>query len=622
MAAAGKILGSHVDALVKLVECGYCQHKSWGFGQIKSVDPVFAKFTIDFVGKPGHSMALNFAADTLKPIPKDHLLARKAADPAGLQELAAKDHLGLVKLVLSSYGGKATVDQIQKELVPDIIKDDWKKWWEAAKRELKKSGHFQVPTKKSEPITYQEEVVSMQDRLMADFRNARGLKAKVAIAHELVANVEHLSDKAAAASEIINALNAEIPSYQRTQPGVAIDAIFVRNDLRPMAGVTEQSGELRTEDVWGQNPLLNEVMDGVPATRHRRALESFKDARPEDWAEILLKAINTVPTRTCKEFAGLLIHEGKLPDLKLTLRRLITQHAGSSELLLWFAKDRNTQFADLLGPEVFRAMLTAMERDQFNEKRSSKLRDYILSDQDLVVELIGSADIDLVKDMTRSLQFSPVFDDLEKRLLLGWIVKTFPVIQSLISGTQTKQDNSLVVSWDSLEKARNEYQELVDKKIPANSQEIALARSYGDLSENHEFKAAKEMQTVLMRRKGELEMALDRARGTDFSNVSTDMVGIGTILHLTDMEANQPETLIILGAWDDDAEKGIISYLTPVAQALMNKKVGESVEYDVHGVRHHHRIDSIEAYNKSADGPAEAASASQAPAEAPASATQ
>jgi transcription elongation GreA/GreB family factor len=603
MAAAGKIQGSHVEALVKLVECGYCSHKSWGFGQIKSVDPVFAKFTIDFTGKPGHTMALNFAAETLKPIPKDHLLARKASDPAGLQELAAKNHLGLVKLVLSSYGGKATQDQIQKELVPDVIKDDWKKWWEAAKRELKKSGHFLVPAKKSDPIVYQEQEVSMQSRLMDDFRAARGLKAKVVVAHEIALNAADLGDKASAATELIAALNAEIPSYQRTQPGVALDAIFVREDLQAVAGQAAQTGALSTGDIWGQNPILSEVMDGVPATRHRRALESFKQARPADWSEILLKAINTVPTRTCKEFAGLLIQEDKLPELKLTVRRLITQHAASSELLLWFAKDRGTGFSDLLGPEVFRAMLTAMERDQFNEKRSSKLRDYILSDQELVVELISSADIDLVKDMTRSLQFSPVFDDLEKRLLLGWIVKTFPVIQSLISGTQTRQDNTLIVSWESLEKARLEYQELVDKKIPANSQEIALARSYGDLSENHEFKAAKEMQTVLMRRKGELEIALDRARGTDFTNASTDLVSIGTIVHLTDMEAGKPEILTILGAWDDDADKGIISYLTPVAQALMNKKVGESVEYDVHGVRHHHRIDSIEAFNKNVEAP-------------------
>jgi len=40
------------------------------------------------------------------------------------------------------------------------------------------------------------------------------------------------------------------------------------------------------------------------------------------------------------------------------------------------------------------------------------------------------------------------------------------------------------------------------------------------------------------------------------------------------------------------------TFLTPVAQALLNKKVGDSVDYEVHGTRHHHRIDAIEAYNK------------------------
>jgi transcription elongation GreA/GreB family factor len=601
MAAAGKIQGAHVEPLVKLVESGFCAHKSWGFGQIKSVDPVFAKFTIDFTGKPGHSMALNFAAESLKPITKNHILARKATDPRGLAELAAKDHLGLVKLVLESNGGKATQDQIMQALVPDVIKDDWKKWWEAAKRELKKSGHFQVPAKKTEPIVYQANEVSMQDRLLENFRKARGLKNKLPIAHEIAVNAADLTDKTAAANEIIPALNAEIPSYQRTQPGVALEAIFVRDDIRAAAGTAPVGGELTAGDIWSQQPKLAGIMEEMPVTRHRKTLESFKSTRADDWAEILLKAVNNVPTRTCKELTSMLVHEGKLGDLKLALRRLITQHAASSELLLWFAKERTEDFAELLGPEVFRAMLTAMERDQFNEKRSSKLRDHILSNQEFVVELISSADIELIKDMTRALQYSPVFDDLEKRLLLGWIVKTFPVIQPLISGTQTKVDNTLIVTWASLEAAKNEYTELVDKKIPANSKEIALARSYGDLSENHEFKAAKEMQTVLMRRKGELEIALDRARGTDFANVRTDVVGAGTIVHLTDLEANQPETLTILGAWDDDPDKGVISYLTPVAQALLNRKVGDSVEYEVHGVRHHHRIERIEAFNQSAE---------------------
>src|SRR5208337_3422889 len=120
-------------------------------------------------------------------------------------------------------------------------------------------------------------------------------------------------------------------------------------------------------------------------------------------------------------------------------------------------------------------------------------------------------------------------------------------------------------------------------KIPANSKEIAIARSYGDLRENHEYKAAKEMQKILMRQKDELEAALTRARGQDFSNARTDIVGPGTVVLATDLTTNQPETFTILGAWDSDPEKGIISYLTPIAMALVNRKVGDEVEFELHG---------------------------------------
>src|SRR5438445_1593821 len=236
MAAAGRLERQHIESLVQLTSSGFCMHRSWGFGRIKTVDTVFARFTIDFNNKAGHTMDLAFAAESLRPIPKDHVLARKAADLEALRQMAATNHLELVKLVLNSFGGKATVDQIQEVLVPDVIRDDWKKWWEAAKRELKKDGHFQVPIKKSEPIVYQAKEVSLQNRLLDEFRAAKGLKARVAVAGEVLKSAHDLGEKEAAAKEIIAALNAEIPSYQRTQPAVALEAMFIRDDIQEMAG--------------------------------------------------------------------------------------------------------------------------------------------------------------------------------------------------------------------------------------------------------------------------------------------------------------------------------------------------------------------------------------------------
>ena len=606
LVAAGKLNRQHVDLLVTLTASGYCYHRSWGFGKITTVDTVFARFVIDFQSKAGHQMDLGFAAESLKPIDKDHILARKAADLESLRQLAATDHLGLIKLVLESYNGRASIDQVQQALVPDVIRDDWKKWWEVAKRELKKDGHFQVPTKKSEPIIYQAQEVPLQQRLLGEFRAAKGLKAKITAATEVLKSIPDLQDQQAAATEVINALNADIGSHQRTYAPLALEAIFLRDEIRAACGGQSATtpDELTDRHIWSQQPRLGPFLEEIPGAKHRRVLQSFKEANQALWHEAALTALNTVPNKICTELAHLLIQEGKLQQFKDTLARLVSQHAASSELLLWLAKERSDSFADILGPEVFRAMLTAMERDQFNEKKSNKLRDFILDDQDLLVELIGSADLEVIKDLTRALQLSPCFDDMDKRSLLARIVKTYPAVQALITGEQTKQDSNLVVSWSSLEKRKDEYTELVQKKIPANSKEIAIARSYGDLRENHEYKAAKEMQKILMRRKGELEQELVRARGTDFANPKTDAVSIGTRVTVTDLNNSHTEHFTILGAWDGDPDQNILSYLTPLGKALLNHKLGDEVEFDMDGVAKRYRIDAISAIKAAEPAPA------------------
>jgi transcription elongation GreA/GreB family factor len=128
-----------------------------------------------------------------------------------------------------------------------------------------------------------------------------------------------------------------------------------------------------------------------------------------------------------------------------------------------------------------------------------------------------------------------------------------------------------------LEKRRAEHEEIVKVKIPENTKEIAIGRSYGDLSENFEFKAAKQMQSVLMRRKAELEQMLHDARGTSFENPDTSRVSIGTIVTLRNAETNNEETYTILGAWDGDPDRHIISYQTAIGQALLGHEVAEAI---------------------------------------------
>ena len=570
-------------------------HRTWGLGKITTVDTVLLRFLIDFPDKPEHSMDLGFAAKSLSPLAKDHVLVKVATDLQGLQEMAAVNHIDLIKLVLKSYGGSATVAQIQDALVPDVIGDDWRKWWEAVRKEIKKDGHFRVPVKKSEPIEYNEEVVSLQARLLGDMQLARGLKAKLAVAMEILKSQDDLENVTEAYQLAMGLLDHELPNYLKNQPELVLDAIFARNDMRKALRIEANGEQIEDQAVWDLINDLPAFMEALPATRNKLALASYKHHHPESWEADFTDLLNQSQMKLAGDIVQLFNDAGKADEIKETLSRLVNQHQASSELMLWLGKSRSDTYADILGPEVFRAMITAMERDQFNEKRTSRLNDFIMGDMDLLPELIETADLEVVKDLTRALQFSSCFDDMDKRSLLGRIVKIYPAIQALISGeATTSEDRGLLVSWDSLLRRRSEYTELVQKKIPENSKEIAVARSYGDLRENHEYKAAKEMQKILMKRKAELEMDLTRARGTDFADVSTSSVNPGTRVRVKELSQQKDEIYTILGAWDSDPESGIISYLSPFAKNLISKSVGDTFEMTQdHEVRKY-LIESIE----------------------------
>jgi transcription elongation GreA/GreB family factor len=283
--------------------------------------------------------------------------------------------------------------------------------------------------------------------------------------------------------------------------------------------------------------------------------------------------------RAVLQIPRVFVEAGCQAELRTFLNRGIREHSLNSEALVWLCKERRGEWRDLITTDLLGAILSALERDQHNENsRGSRLRDLLLDDRELIPDMFTGAELSVARDSMRRLMLTPVLDELTKRSLLARIIKLYPELESVITGEQKEEKReALVVSWSSLEKRRAEYEELVKKKIPENSKEIALARSYGDLSENFEFKAAKQMQAVLLRRKAELEQALHNARGTSFASPDTSRVSIGTIVTLSDSDSGKEETYTVLGAWDGDPERHIISYQTAIGQALLGHTIGQVV---------------------------------------------
>ena len=148
-----------------------------------------------------------------------------------------------------------------------------------------------------------------------------------------------------------------------------------------------------------------------------------------------------------------------------------------------------SDYVALLTPEAFGAMLSAIEwRPAMKNAPANCV--IFLTDAKFFDLINSGVDVEVVKDVVRAIQMSTCFEGMDKRSVLGKIVKAHPEIQSFIThGDKDKEekksvDSSLIVSWDSLERKKNDLEELMQKRIPANLKEIEIAREYGDLREN------------------------------------------------------------------------------------------------------------------------------------------
>ena len=107
---------------------------------------------------------------------------------------------------------------------------------------------------------------------------------------------------------------------------------------------------------------------------------------------------------------------------------------------------------------------------------------------------------------------------------------------------------------------------------------IQHAREFGDLSENAEYKAAKEKQTMVQVRVSQLQQRLMEVDSIDVSKIPTDRAAYGSSLVLFDLEKEEKITYKLVTSEESDPDNGLISTVSPIGQALMGKEEGDEVK--------------------------------------------
>jgi transcription elongation factor GreA len=150
------------------------------------------------------------------------------------------------------------------------------------------------------------------------------------------------------------------------------------------------------------------------------------------------------------------------------------------------------------------------------------------------------------------------------------------------------------MSQEGYDKLVAELRQLVNVELPQVRDAIAEARDKGDLSENFEYHAAKREQGRLLSRIRFKQRVLDNARVIDASRLNTDSVQLLSKVSMTNLLTNSTMTYTIVSPHEADLHEGKISIKSPIAQSLLNRKVGDTVEVKVPAGTLRLRIDSIE----------------------------
>lgn len=582
-----------LSVLLALKPGAYVNSQSWGFGQVQQIDAFAGKVIIDFNGKKGHPMSLTVASQNLTVAAEDHLMALYMKDPEAIRNLAEKHPGDLVRLAIQSYGEMSVVRLADRLAETKLVTpENWKKFWDSARRSLKnaasnkseieikiagntitiEAGLVEIPTKRTDPIRLLEAEEDFGDKWLARFAKQRDIKAIYDGVLAFIEAKQNTIPDSSAKDTIKKRLNFALKGADRTDfPRYAQIAILMRNyDLSTEA---EQQAQAATIVECDEEDNLLLTMKGLPA-RDVKALASFLVAvMPESKAILLdhLTAYNSTALSAVLEAM-----KGD-PEATAAVRSLLAcQAAPVPTVVVWAL--RNTDDGWKLPPlnDLVTQAIHIVEQRLSGE--SLKMRNTLQGffDNKKWLEDICSKLTAFERQMMfERIQASTAWEAASQRSILVRMVKEDSKLAQFRRQVKAQVEQEHLTSMRSLTALKLAYDYLVNTEIPKNTQDIATARSFGDLRENSEYQYAKDQQRMLISRQSEMARRLQMLTASDFANVSCDTVKPGT--RVTVKTAAGEMTYSILGELDSDETLNIISSRTRLAMALIDNGVNATV---------------------------------------------
>ncbi len=574
------------ELLTHMKKGNYVFHTGgWGTGEIIEVSLVREELTLEFeyVIGPQH-FSFEKAFKTLIPLTPKHFYSRRFGEPDALEKEARESPSEVIRMMLSDLGPK-TAAEIKEELCDLVIPtDDWNRWWQTARAKLKKDTKIESPKELKDPFRLLLEDVPHEVALHKALEAKPSVNATIQMVYaflrdfpETLKNVEFKTSLEARFKEVL--AQEQLIDSQKLQ------VLFFLEDLG-VAKVNDQISEMVAHLQTAPDVIRSIEVMGF----QKRTLQQVKKLR-KDWQETYLDLLFTVDQNLLRDFIlGELDTSQTKEVLKQKLNSLLIHPLSFPEVFVWYFqkiidKKSKLPFSDAQGKNRFfeglLIILDFVEQKPQHRDLAKKIISLLTSDRYKIVrDIMQQSSIDEVKEYLLLSTKCGSLTDHDIKILHSLAEVVYPSLTRLRKEKDHSglEENVIWTTQEGYQKTQFRIQQIATVETVNNAKEIEAARALGDLRENAEFKAALERRDRLQSELKFLSDQIARARILRPEDVSTDEVTVGSVVHCQDSKGEHLR-FTLLGPWDADPEKHILSFQSKLAQAMKGRSIGEKFEF-------------------------------------------
>jgi transcription elongation factor GreA len=580
-------------------------HRSWGVGIIREIKD--DSIRIDFARKRGHEMSLKMAVSALEILPRDHIwVLRSVWKKDKLHDKVKNDPVWALKIVIKSLGNAADMKRIKAELVPHILSPgEWSSWSAKARQILKTNKQFGNLTDKLDHFVVRDQPISFEEKTFNKFKAEKTFFDRFKTFSEYLDHVEK-NDEIGTDSEFFREMYEYFVGFLRSQGAVneyVVSSNMVVRRLVEKYPFLNPAVDLDFEAMFNGIRNLEEVFNGIENNELRKMfMQDLRRFVPE-WPDYYTRLF---PHHLSRDIIAELErngHAGRLADL---FSHIHNNYRDMREAFVWLVRNcRDDKWFRELHVEqekILIAMIhlldiTAREIDNrkdvsANRKLNRQVHNYLFKDQHLH-SFIDNADPESLNRIFTLVSDAKGLDPALVLELKQRILNRYPNFKFYGETEAQTVSRGFIVAAKSYEEKSAQLRHIHEVEVPDNSKEISEALQHGDLSENAEYKAAKERQDMLNNSAAKLKEELDRAQIMRRSDVDPSTISFGTVVRLTNLETDDTEEYTVMGPWESDPDQAIISYLSPLGGELYNHKAGEELHFEINDREYHYRVEEI-----------------------------